>query len=584
MQSHTKQSKLLKSLKTNNMKTITKLFVFFLFSFFFSLNSNAQLVSGMNYQAVIRNSSNALVANATVGVKISIIQGNASGTVVFSEKHTTTTNANGLATFVIGAGTPLLGTFFTIDWIADSHYIRTDTDPTGGINYSITNTSQLNTVPYSQFAENSLYASYSGDSWKKTGNVVDVTTDFIGSTNDVDVVFKRNNVKSGQISSSNIAFGLQSLESNTSISNSAFGTMALKNNTSGQGNVAIGSSALKGSNSILGTGSNNVALGVLALENNTSGNGNVAIGRQSLQNNINGYTNIATGGQALLLNTDGFANVANGYDALRRNISGDQNTSIGNETLTFATGDLNVALGYGALSNLTTGNGNIGIGKLVNVPTSTADNQLSIGNVIYGTNMGNTATGTIGIGVPVPTERLEVDGKIKTTNLQVTAGAGLNKVLTSDAVGNATWQNSNVNTGIHIERDAGQIIPNNIYTKIAFSSELTDDSNTYNTTTNEWTIPASGFYHLYATITFVTVLPIDTLVNIALFKNGVFTKFNRHRSSSSSVFYDNYDFSTDIKLNSGDVIDIRVYQNSGVSSTLQGSFPSANYFSGFKVY
>jgi trimeric autotransporter adhesin len=570
------------------MKTITKLFVFFLFTFFYSLNSNAQVVSGMTYQAVIRNSSNALIANTVVGVKISILETSPSGTIVYSEKQYPTTNANGLATFVIGTGTVILGDFFTINWTTGLHFIKTETDPTGGSTYTIINTSQLNTVPYAQFAENSLYATNSGDSWKKTGNVVNATTDFIGSTNDVDVVFKRNNLKAGQISSSNIAFGIQSLEANTSVSNSAFGTMALKNNTSGQGNVAVGSSALKGSNAILGTGSNNVAIGVLALENNTSGNGNIAIGRQSLQNNIDGYTNIATGGQALLSNTDGFANVANGYDALRRNISGDQNTSIGNETLEFSTGNLNVALGYGSLGTLTAGDANIGIGSNSQVPSPTANNQLSIGNVIYGANMGNTATGTIGIGVPVPTEKLEVAGKTKTTNLQVTNGAGVNKVLTSDASGNGTWQTSNINTGIHIVKTTSQIIVPNITTTIDFSNEQTDDSNAFNPTTDEWTIPSTGFYHINVSSRFNPALPINYQATLHLYVNGVSTKFKGHSSNGS--IYQNFDFSTDIKLNANDIVTIRIVQNTssgigGSNATLSGFGGEGTFFiSGFKVY
>jgi hypothetical protein len=78
--------------------------------------------------------------------------------------------------------------------------------------------------------------------------------------------------------------------------------------------------------------------------------------------------------------------------------------------------------------------------------------------------MGTTATGTIGIGVPVPTERLEVAGKTKTTNLQVTNGAGVNKVLTSDATGNANWTTSNtlpgtINNTVHINSGIKPSLP-----------------------------------------------------------------------------------------------------------------------------
>ncbi len=505
------------------MKSIYKTYVIILFSIFYSQNSYSQVVSGMNYQSVIRNSSNSLVANAPVGIKISILQGSAAGTLVFSESHTTTTNANGLATFVIGDGTPITSSFFSINWLGGLHFIKIDTDPTGGTNYTITNTSQLNTVPYSQFAENSLYASYSGDSWKKTGNNVDLTTDFIGSTNDVDVVFKRNNAKSGRIGTLSTAFGTLAL-----------GTF-VGNNT-------------------------NSAFGASALQSLSSGFGNVAVGYEALRNNISGTINTAVGSGSLRMNT------------------GNNNTAVGNDALAATTGDQNTALGWRALDNLTTGGGNIAIGKISNVPSPTANNQLSIGNVIYGTNMGDTATGTIGIGVAVPTEKLEVAGKTKTTNLQVTAGAGTNKVLTSDASGNATWQNTNANTGISVYKNASQTFPTGTDTKIDFTAESVDDASAFDLTTDEWTIPSTGFYHLYATARF-NPFPANQNVEIVIYVNGLVNKYSK-RFISGDV---NFDVTADLKLNLNDKISVYVYQTSGAPATMPASFQTI-YFSGYKIY
>lgn len=45
----------------------------------------------------------------------------------------------------------------------------------------------------------------------------------------------------------------------------------------------------------------------------------------------------------------------------------------------------------------------------------------------------------VGIGTNLPAEKLEVAGKAKTTDLQVTSGAALGYVLQSDASGNASW-------------------------------------------------------------------------------------------------------------------------------------------------
>ena len=115
----------------------------------------SQAPQKLSYQAVIRNSSGILVASHAVGMKISILQGSASGTAVYVETHTTTTNANGLATIEIGGGSVVSGTFTGIDWISGTYYLKTETDPAGGTSYTITGTSQLLSVPYALFARTS---------------------------------------------------------------------------------------------------------------------------------------------------------------------------------------------------------------------------------------------------------------------------------------------------------------------------------------------------------------------------------------------------------------------------------------------
>jgi len=115
----------------------------------------AQSPHKMSYQAVVRNSSFNLVVNAAVGMKVTILKGSATGTVSYSETHTTTTNANGLATIEIGGGTVVSGSMTTIDWAAGPYFVKTETDPTGGTNYTIANTSQFMSVPYSLYALNS---------------------------------------------------------------------------------------------------------------------------------------------------------------------------------------------------------------------------------------------------------------------------------------------------------------------------------------------------------------------------------------------------------------------------------------------
>lgn len=116
----------------------------------------AQAPQKMSYQAVIRNSSNALVVNTQVGMQISILQGAASGTAVYVETQTPTTNTNGLASLEIGGGTVVSGNFANINWANGPYFIKTETDPTGGTNYTITGTSQLLSVPYAFFSGNGI--------------------------------------------------------------------------------------------------------------------------------------------------------------------------------------------------------------------------------------------------------------------------------------------------------------------------------------------------------------------------------------------------------------------------------------------
>ena len=115
----------------------------------------AQAPNKMSYQAVIRNTSNALVSSQLVGMRISILQGTSTGASVYVETQTPTTNTNGLASIEIGGGTVVSGNFSTIDWANGPYFVKTETDPAGGTNYTITGTSQLLSVPYALYAANS---------------------------------------------------------------------------------------------------------------------------------------------------------------------------------------------------------------------------------------------------------------------------------------------------------------------------------------------------------------------------------------------------------------------------------------------
>ncbi|MDB9944496.1 hypothetical protein OAD26_00660, partial [bacterium] len=77
-------------------------------------------------------------------------------------------------------------------------------------------------------------------------------------------------------------------------------------------------------------------------------------------------------------------------------------------------------LGYQAGDNVITGSNNIILGYDIDAPSATADNQLNIGNAIYG----DLSTGFIGIGTTSPTAKLTVQGTSgQTANLFIVASS-----------------------------------------------------------------------------------------------------------------------------------------------------------------
>jgi hypothetical protein len=115
----------------------------------------AQAPQKMSYQAVLRNTNNSLITNTTVGMRISILQGSETGTAVYVETQTPTTNTNGLVSLEIGSGTSVTGAFSAIDWASGNYFVKIETAPTGGTNYTITSASQLLSVPYALYSTTS---------------------------------------------------------------------------------------------------------------------------------------------------------------------------------------------------------------------------------------------------------------------------------------------------------------------------------------------------------------------------------------------------------------------------------------------
>jgi hypothetical protein len=130
-------------------------FIAFCFVFLFQKQAFAQSVpQRFSYQSVIRDDASQLLTSQSVGIRLSILQGTESGNAVYVETHTSNTSSNGLVSLQVGGGTVVSGAFAQIDWASGPYFIKTETDPAGGTNYSITGTSQMLSVPYALFSAN----------------------------------------------------------------------------------------------------------------------------------------------------------------------------------------------------------------------------------------------------------------------------------------------------------------------------------------------------------------------------------------------------------------------------------------------
>lgn len=136
-----------------------KIFTFLMASFLILFMGEvfSQAPNKLSFQAVVRNSSNYLVVSSPIGVRVSILQGSSSNSPLYVETHTPSTNANGLITLEIGGGKVVSGDFKTFAWGSGDAFIKLETDPSGGTNYTIVSTTQILSVPYA------LYANKSGD-------------------------------------------------------------------------------------------------------------------------------------------------------------------------------------------------------------------------------------------------------------------------------------------------------------------------------------------------------------------------------------------------------------------------------------
>lgn len=186
-----------------------------------------------------------------------------------------------------------------------------------------------------------------GIDWSTSGNSgLNALSDFLGTTDNVPLLFRVNNVKAGEINNStaNTYFGFQAGLTGTGVDNVAIGVNSLYTNS---------------------TGSSNIGIGVQSLFLNTSGRNNTAIGHHAMRANVNGESNMSIGSFSLSKNTSGTGNMAIGVNALRENTLGNLNTALGTQALFNLTGagaSFNTAIGESSMFGNTSGNSNTSVG------------------------------------------------------------------------------------------------------------------------------------------------------------------------------------------------------------------------------
>ena len=116
----------------------------------------------MNYQGVARNQLGVALQNQLVGMQFSIHDGLPTGSVIYQETDTATTNQFGLFTTHIGNGTATIGTFSSITWSTGDKYLEVALDATGGNGYTAMGTTQLLSVPYALYAKSAGTVSTGG--------------------------------------------------------------------------------------------------------------------------------------------------------------------------------------------------------------------------------------------------------------------------------------------------------------------------------------------------------------------------------------------------------------------------------------
>lgn len=422
------------------LKTTTLLLLMLCSSVYFV---QAQSPLRFPYQAVARDSNGQILPNHAALIRLRITDLSINGTVLYREQHNVVTNEFGLINLTIGAGTPLLGTFASINWGSGEKYLGIEMDLSNtGSQYVAMGSSQLLSVPYAIYANSSGNAgsttlesayNYGGPGNGRSIHANDGALLIEGEDGlAVTGIFGQGDTITQSGSGARLLFNPRKAAFRVGVA----GTTSWNNANIGDYSIGLGNNAEAPATGALAIGenANASALHSIALGNGAAASANyaTAIGRNT---QAKGQSSFASG----------FATIANGAYSMSHGVG---TNAYGNASI--ALGNLSIVRGTNALASgeslIANGFSSAVVGRFndtlvaeeASIQTTTP--LFIVGNGSNSANRHNAMVvrndNRVGINTSTPAATLDVNGQLKISG--GTPGAG--KVLTSDANGLATWE------------------------------------------------------------------------------------------------------------------------------------------------
>ncbi len=520
-----------------------------------ALSVFAQAPQKFNYQAIARNTSGVEMPNQAIGVRISIRDLTSSGTIVYQETHTVTTNAYGLFNLKVGNGTVTQGTFSAIAWGSGSKFIQTELDPTGGTNYSSGGTTELISVPYALYAGNAP----------------------AGPTG-----------AQGPVGPSGLN-GFNGQQGPTG----AQGTQGIAGPTGATGaNGANGATGAQGPTGAAGTNGTNGVTGATGSQGPTGANGTNGLNGATGATGPTGFQGIqgATGPQGATGSTG--ANGVTGPQGLQGPVG---------PTGANGTNGLNGVTGPQGLQGPTGANGTNGLNGVTGPQGPTGNNGLNGATGATGNNGADGITGPQGLQGPAgPT------GANGNNGLNGATGATGNDGATGPQGPAGPTGNNGINgvtgaqgptgpTGVGITGPTGPAgttvafksttvsanLPVNVATNMVFSNVTYNQGVTYNSGTGVFTCTEAGIYHFDGNVRASTSGMLDNdyagYVSMFVLLNGAIKELS-YDQVNAVTFYVTLQISVDMQLQVGDVVRLQARNNCGATVNVFDG-----YFNGHKL-